>query len=59
MLDLGAGTLEAIGDGLMGSPNGTTWLIVAFCVPLMEVSLGPTVWQLLARRGEQYAAALR
>ena len=43
----------------MGSPNGTTWLIVAFCVPLMEVSLGPTVWQLLARRGEQYAAALR
>ena len=59
VFDLGSGTLEAIRAGVMGSTSGTTWLIVAFYVPLMEVSLGPTVWQLLARRGEQYAAALR
>jgi len=52
MVDLGTGTLEATRDGLMGSVNGTTWLIVAFYVPIMQVSLGLTVWQLLTKRGE-------
>ena len=53
LLDIGSGILDAICDGSMGSINGTTWLIVAFYVPVMQVSLGLTVWQLLARRSER------
>ena len=37
-LDLGSGTLEAIRDGSMGSINGITWLIVAFCAAYAGVS---------------------
>lgn len=53
VLDLGLGILEAIHAGVMGSISGTTWLIVAFYVPFMQVALGLTVWQLLTRRSEQ------
>lgn len=56
MLDLGSGTFEAIRAGVMGSTSGTTWLIVAFYVPIMQVTLGLTAWQLLARRSEKLAS---
>ncbi len=52
MVDLGTSTVEGIREGLIGSASGTTWLIVAFYVPVMQVSLALTIWQLLARRGE-------
>ena len=55
MYDLGSSTIEGIQAGVLGSASGTTWLIVAFYVPVMEVSLGLTVWQLLARRSEALA----
>jgi hypothetical protein len=32
--------------------SGVTWLILTFYVPLLWVSLGLIVWQLVARRGE-------
>ena len=52
VLDLGSSTVEGIRDGVIGSASGTTWLIVAFYLPVMQVSLGLTVWQLMTRRGE-------
>ena len=52
VFDLGSSTIEGIQEGVIGSANGTTWLIVAFYVPVMQVSLGLTVWQLLTRRSE-------
>ena len=52
MFDLGSSTVEAIQAGVIASANGTTWLIVAFYVPVVEVALGLTVWQLLTRRNE-------
>jgi len=53
MYDLGSSTVEGIHDGVIGTANGITWLIVAFYLPVMQVALGLTVWQLLARRKEQ------
>jgi hypothetical protein len=52
IVDIGSGTLEAIRANTMGLVYGTTWLIVAFYVPVMMVALGLTVWQLLSRRGQ-------
>ena len=52
-LDLGLSTFDVIKDGTISTVNGTTWLIVAFYVPLMEVALGLTIWQLITRRTEQ------
>jgi len=43
-------------DDTMGNLWGTTWLVVAIYVPLMMVSLGLTVWQLLSRRHENLSA---
>jgi hypothetical protein len=36
----------------MGDINGTSWLVVAFYLPIVEVAVGLTIWQLLTRRGE-------
>lgn len=52
LADMGVSTVDAIRDGTMQAINGTTWLIVAFYVPMMEVALGLTIWQLLTRRSE-------
>jgi hypothetical protein len=56
IFDIGSGTLEGIRDNAMGNLWGTTWLVVAIYVPLMMVSLGLTVWQLLSRRHENLTA---
>lgn len=42
-------------EHLFGLATGVTWLVVGFYVPLLMVSLGLTVWQLSARRGEPLA----
>src|SRR5262249_13523274 len=41
-----------IREHLMGAASGVTWLILAFYVPLLIVSLALVTWQLFARRGE-------
>jgi len=41
-----------IREHLMGAAGGATWLILAFYVPLIVVSVVLLVWQLYARRGE-------
>jgi hypothetical protein len=49
IIDMGSGTLDGLRTNTMGNLWGTTWLVVAIYVPLMMVSLGLTVWQLLSR----------
>jgi len=52
VLDFGSGTIGYIRDRAMGDINGTSWLVVAFYLPIVEVAVGLTIWQLLTRRGE-------
>ena len=53
-------TVENISNGsrehLLGQASGVNWLILAFYVPLILVSLALILWQLYARRGESLAA---
>jgi len=39
-------------EHLMGAASGTTWLVLAFYVPLIMVSVVLLLWQLSARHGE-------
>ncbi len=39
-------------EHLAGVEHGVEWMITSFYVPLIAVSLGLIVWQLLVRRGE-------
>ena len=59
VLDFGSGTIGFIRDGTMGDINGTSWLVVAFYLPIVEVAVGLTIWQLLTRRGEPLFEAER
>jgi uncharacterized protein involved in response to NO len=43
---------DGIREHLFGAATAVTWMVVAFYVPLLMVSLGLTVWQLYSRRGE-------
>jgi hypothetical protein len=56
IIDIGSGTLDGLRTNTMGNLWGTTWLVVAIYVPLMMVSLGLTVWQLLSRCQETLMA---
>jgi hypothetical protein len=42
-------------EHLLGAAGGVTWMILAFYVPLVVVSLALLAWQLVARRGEALA----
>jgi hypothetical protein len=55
-LDFGSGTIGYILDGTIGDINGTSWLVVAFYLPMVEVAVGLTIWQLITRRGEPLKA---
>ena len=48
-----------IREGLMGAAGGVTWLILAFYVPLIIVSLVLLMWQLYSRRSEALSAVRR
>lgn len=52
IFDIGSSTFEGMRANLMGLLSGTAWMIVAVYVPLMIVTLGLTVWQLVSRRNE-------
>lgn len=52
VLDFGSGTIGYILAGTIGEINGPSWLVVAFYLPIVEVAVGLTVWQLITRRGE-------
>lgn len=51
-VDLAVGTVGLIHAGAIGDVNGTSWLIVAFYLPIVQVALVLTIWQLVTRRGE-------
>jgi hypothetical protein len=57
--DLVNATIAGIRENLFDSASGLTWLILTFYVPLLWVSLGLIVWQLLARRSEATAPAIK
>jgi len=42
-------------EHLFGAASGVTWLILAFYVPMILVSLALIAWQLVVRRGEPLA----
>ena len=44
-----------IRENLFGAATGVTWMIVAFYVPMLMVTLGLIVWQLYSRRSESLA----
>jgi len=46
-----------IQEHLMGAASGVTWMILTFFVPMVVVSCVLLVWQLYARRGEEFDAA--
>jgi hypothetical protein len=51
-LDLAMGVIAGINERLFATASAVTWLILAFYVPLLWVTLGLIVWQLYSRRGE-------
>jgi hypothetical protein len=57
VFDLVNATIAGVREQLFATASGVTWLILTFYVPLLWVSLGLTVWQLYARRGERLALA--
>jgi hypothetical protein len=57
-LDTVANVSGGIREHLFGAANGVTWMVVSIYVPLLMVSLGLTVWQLLSRRGEPLARSI-
>lgn len=50
--DIGVAIFDSAREGTIGLMTNTTWLIVAVYVPAMQVAIGLTVWQLIARRNE-------
>ncbi len=51
-VDMGLGTVALIRDGSIGGISGTSWLIVVFYLPIVQVATGLTGWQLVTRRRE-------
>ena len=51
-VDMGLGTVSLIRDGSIGGINGTSWLIVVFYLPIVQVATALSIWQLITRRGE-------
>jgi len=57
VVDMGLGTIALIQAGTIGNVNGTSWLIVAFYLPIVQVAVGLSIWQLITRRNEPLFAA--
>ncbi len=47
---------DGVQEHLMGAASGVTWMILVFFVPMVVVSCVLMIWQLYARRGEQFAS---
>ncbi len=52
VVDLLYGTVAGLHEHLFEKAFGVTWMILAFYVPVLWVSLGLIVWQLYSRRNE-------
>lgn len=52
VLDFGSTFVTIVRAGTIGDINGTSWMIIAFYLPIVYVALGLTIWQLITRRHE-------
>lgn len=52
VLDFGSTFVTIVRAGTIGDINGTSWMIIAFYLPVVYVLLGLTVWQLVSRNNE-------
>ena len=52
IIDTVANVSNGIRENLFGATTGVTWMVVAFYVPFLMVTLGLTAWQLYSRYGE-------
>jgi hypothetical protein len=57
VIDLLNGTVAGLNEQIFEKAFGVTWMILAFYVPLLWVSLGLIVWQLYSRRSEKLTLA--
>jgi len=57
--DLLYGTVAGLQEQIFEKAFGITWMILAFYVPLLWVSLALTIWQLLSRRSENSLSIAR
>lgn len=55
--DLLYGTVAGMQEQIFEKAFGVTWMILTFYVPILWVSLGLMVWQLLSRRSERLSPA--
>jgi len=51
-VDMGLGTVSLIRDGSISGINGTSWMIVVFYLPIVQVATALSIWQLITRRDE-------
>jgi len=56
LFDLVNGTIAGIREHLFETASNVTWLILNFYVPVLWISVGLIVWQLLSRRNEAFLA---
>jgi len=54
--DLANASIVGVREQLLMTANGVTWLIVNLYAPLLWVSLGMVIWQLVTRRSESLAS---
>jgi hypothetical protein len=57
LADLLYGTVAGLHEQIFEKAFGVTWMILAFYVPILWVSLGLIIWQLYSRRSEELALA--
>jgi hypothetical protein len=55
--DLLYGTIAGLNEQIFEKAFGVTWIILAFYVPILWVSLVLTVWQLYSRQSEKPSLA--
>jgi hypothetical protein len=55
--DLVNGTIAGLNEHLFETAGAVTWLILTFYVPVLWISLGIIIWQLLSRRNEAMATS--
>ena len=52
IVDTVSNVTSGIRENLFGTATGVTWMVVAFYVPFLMVTLALTAWQLVSRYGE-------
>ena len=56
-IDFGNAIFLSVHDSWLAHASNVSWLILAFYVPLLCVTPGLVVWQLVSRRGQALQSA--